>query len=270
MILHLKIGVAFIILAICSSLAAGDPLPMGIYRFKSDVTKREYNLFVTESASIFGPVAIVAEIPSPEVSFVTHVDFWSGIWNSENKKFFAEGSNRRFANSVEVIFGGENQVQGSFTTTNAKFTQEFVGRTVGSISFSGKRVSTEQDLIEEAEKNSILNSGTVHEAEGVYEGVGPEGMHLALSLRSYDKGGRRSWIASIDAGAYVSVPLTCVSESRGLLRFVRVPAALASDISGLTATIVKVPGGTELHGLYFVPRNGSLVSIRLTKTNSVD
>ena len=135
------------------------------------------------------------------------------------------------------------------------------------MSFSGERFHLEQDVIAE----SLANAGAYAMEDGKFLGmIGSR--KVELNLRSDTFNGRRIWIANmIMFGSYF--PMQGRADSNGVLRLVHTPnanPASPNDISGITASFVKMtPKGVDLRGFFYVPRNGTIEELRLTKGSRV-
>lgn len=253
---------------LCWHASAVADVPFGIFHVRLPSPFSPATVYVTESQSIFGPVAFLSGVVSAQTGHANHMSFWRAVWRPSTSTFFAEGFTRKDVSSIEVIYLSEDRMRGEFITTDDTYTPrgEALPR---SFPFEGERYGEETALRSLAERHGLTKPTSGLEAEGIFSGRTSDGTRVAVSLRSHLRDGQRIWMASYRLGAY-PLPMTGYADSAGLLHLVRTPTSSPSELSALTATVAPGSGGDlELHGFFFVPRNNRLTPLVLKKTRNV-
>lgn len=247
----------------------GAPLPRGIYRITSQVTGISYHLLITETNSdLFpGQAGYLMEIttPTPEPISTLSIAFWHGHWDANNSHFAAVGTGRRHNSHVHVYFDQELKISGFFKSTNPHYYRR-TGLPVGSpIPYEGVLDPQERTLIEKSQAKSLLNSARPHsEIQGYFRNANPHHHFRGLTLIHDRIGGQDFWTATLVQDG-TETPLVGLPDTNGLIRLVRAPSSTPYDLSAFTIAVLPNHRSTnvmEIHGLYIVPRNGTIEALR--------
>lgn len=178
----------FFALAVALISSIAQAVPQGIYKFKSDLTNISYNLYIVESQSIFGSIAVVSEIPANHNEAVSYVTMWNGQWNEKQNVFIADGATQRDINSIEMRQLGTNEIEGGFVTTNETLSADITGQIAATIPFKGQRIDEEKELLDVVASNPRIEIRDHLTVEGTYQGIGPSGRTWRFHLRAVDRG----------------------------------------------------------------------------------
>lgn len=273
----LKLALLCLVLPAWQAFATVVESPVGIYRLTSEVTQKNYYLFISEFGFL-GRIAHLAEIPNPgQTTHTTYIPFWRAEWLASEKRFSAVGSNTRDVNALDLQFSDADNFSGSIVSTNADFIRALGINALADINVRGSRVPEELALIALAESSSLVRDNSYASVQGTYEGEIVSRrrdwrMSLKLQLRAVISArGERIWMGSLKVGDFTNLPLEATGDRNGLIRFRRSNGPIPGEISGLLATVVDCAQVAcvnrehrlELRGIFFVPRNGRFTEVTL-------
>lgn len=207
--------------------------------------------------------------PSPMDPMPTPIPFTIPSWNAATGRMLFRGSNGRFVNGVSGQFIGRDRLEGQFTSTNDRSSDNLRPGPIAPVPYVAERIAEEKAILALA-PSSLAASSRRREVPGVYEGRLRDGTPIRIVLMLNRDQEADQWDATLHFGRHDGFSLSGAIEAPGLVRMVREPIENAFWASGVTGTIMMGASGVpEFRGFFIVARTGCVHSFVLRQTRGV-